>query len=59
MEQESKNEDHNEYPLQKVPHDKLKYVMNGFKGWDFIFINNGGIANSKEQGKIQAYLKGI
>ena len=48
MEEESKNEDHNEYPLQKVPHDKLKYVMNGFKGWDFIFINNGGIANSKE-----------
>jgi type 2A phosphatase activator TIP41 len=46
-----------QYPLHRVPHEKVKYV--NYRGWEFIFVNDGGIANSLEQVAIQTYLKGV
>ena len=47
------------YPLSRVPHDRVKYVPGGIKGWHFIFVNDSNPAISAESSKIQSYLRGI
>ncbi len=40
------------YPLQRVPHERVKYVAGGFKGWHIIWVNDSPIAKSTESANI-------
>ncbi len=47
------------YPLKKVAKEKVKFIPGGFKGWHFIFVDEGNLSNSTESLNIQSYLKGV
>ena len=51
-EEESKNGDTKTYPLKKVTIEKTNFVQGGFKGWHFIFVNEGNLAKSSESTQI-------
>jgi hypothetical protein len=40
------------YPLSRVPHERVKFIPGGIKGWHFIFVNDGNPAISAESSKI-------
>ena len=59
MSHHNTHEEHkHEYPLKKVTSDKINCIPN-FKGWDILFVSEGGIANSKEQAAVHEYLRGV
>lgn len=58
VEEESKGEE-KPYPLKRMPHEKVRYIPGGFKGWHVIFVNDGSLANTVESSQIQGYLQGI
>lgn len=47
------------YPLSRVTHEKLKYIEGGFKGWQFIFVNDSPLSKSLDCSKVQEYLNGV
>jgi len=36
------------YPLKKVTKEKVKFIPGGFKGWHFIFVDEGNLSNTTE-----------
>jgi hypothetical protein len=50
--QEESKDGHVSYPLSRVPHERVKFIPGGIKGWNFIFVNDGNPAISAESSKI-------
>ena len=46
-----------EYPLPRVTTEGVSHLA--YKGWDIVFVSDGGIAKSLEAAKVQHYLNGV
>jgi hypothetical protein len=45
-------ENKGEYPLARVPFDKVHFIHEGMKGWHFISVNDAPLCKSIESAKI-------
>ena len=52
QEPENHEEQKGEYPLARVPFEKVHFIQEGVNGWQFISVNDAPLSKSIESAKI-------
>lgn len=52
QEPDNDEEQKGQYPLARVPFEKVNFIQEGVKGWHFISVNDAPLSKSVESAKI-------